>query len=175
MRIALVPGVLALLPEYASLEDPVAPLRAACLDAVGWLGPAPRILADGQGERVAEALLAAVADRSVAGDGARSAPVDGPGLLVVGNGSARRTDASPGPYDARAVPFDDALGRALLAPDPAALRALDTALAAELWASVGALAGPGGVGDALEGARLVGVDYDAAPFGVQYWVTRWQA
>ena len=37
-RAVLVPGVLALLPEYAGLEDPVADLRAACERAVAWLG-----------------------------------------------------------------------------------------------------------------------------------------
>ena len=37
-RVVLVPGVLALLPEYAGLTDPVAELRAACREAVAWLG-----------------------------------------------------------------------------------------------------------------------------------------
>lgn len=57
-RIALVPGVLALLPEYAGQVDPVADLRAACLQAVAWLGPDVTVIADTQGARVAEALLA---------------------------------------------------------------------------------------------------------------------
>ena len=47
-RVVLVPGVLALLPEYAGLEDPVAELRAACLAAVAWLGPDVTVLADEQ-------------------------------------------------------------------------------------------------------------------------------
>ena len=34
-RVVLVPGVLALLPEYAGQTDPVAELRAATPDAVG--------------------------------------------------------------------------------------------------------------------------------------------
>ena len=37
----LVPGVLALLPEYAGLADPVGPLRTACREAVAWLGDGP--------------------------------------------------------------------------------------------------------------------------------------
>jgi hypothetical protein len=91
---------------------------------------------------------------------------------VVGNGSARRTDSSPGPFDARAVPFDDALSTALRAPDPAALRALDPALAEELWADTAAF---GELADLLEGARLVEADLEDAPYGVQYWVLRWQS
>ena len=37
-RVVLVPGVLALLPEYAGFADPVADLRAACLADTGQLG-----------------------------------------------------------------------------------------------------------------------------------------
>ncbi|GAA1945778.1 hypothetical protein GCM10009798_00950 [Nocardioides panacihumi] len=169
-RVALVPGVPALLPAYSSLEDPVAPLRAACLDAVAWLGPAPRVIASAQGSRVAAALLdevASEAERRAVDDVAHH-----PGVLVVGNGSARRTDVSPGPFDPRALPFDDALFAALGGPDPAALRSLDAALAEELWADVGCF---GELADLLGGASLVGVDYDDAPYGVQYWVMRWRA
>ena len=171
-RVVLVPAVLALLPAYRSLEDPVAPLRSACLEAVRWLGPAPRVVADGQGARVAAALLdgAGVSTRSAV-DGLAARPAED-AVLVVGNGSARRTDASPGPFDARAVAFDDALGAALRGPDPAALRSTDPALAEELWAATGCFAE---LADLLDGARLVAVDYDDAPYGVQYWVMRWQA
>lgn len=169
-RVVLVPGVLALLPEYWSLEDPVAPLRAACRDAVVWLGPEPRVVADAQGRRVAAALLAEGVSADPGG------PVDDPahdgGVLVVGNGSARRTDASPGPFDARSVPFDDTLATALRGPDPAALRSLDQQLSDELWAATGCVTE---LADLLEGACLVDVDYDDAPYGVQYWVIRWQA
>ena len=55
-KVVLVPGVLALLPEYAGLEDPVAELRAACLEAVAWLGDDVRVVADDQGARVAAYL-----------------------------------------------------------------------------------------------------------------------
>ena len=58
MRIALVPGVPALLPSYASIDDPVADLRAACHDAVAGLGSRVRVLASSAlGERVARHLL----------------------------------------------------------------------------------------------------------------------
>ena len=167
-RVALVPGVLALLPEYASVEDPVASLRAACLEAVAWLGRSPRIVADAQGARVAAALLAEVVSAAESGEGGDPTH----DVLVVANGSARRTDASPGPYDERAVPFDAALDSALRGPDPAALRSVDVGLAEELWAATGSLPG---LADALEGAHLVGVDYDDAPYGVRYWVMRWQS
>jgi hypothetical protein len=167
-RVVLVPGVPALLPTYRSIEDPVAPLRAACLEAVRWVGAAPRVVADAQGERVAAALLDA-AGRARAGEPVETSER---GVLVVGNGSARRTEAAPGPFDPRAVPFDDALGTALRRPDPGALRAVDPAVAEDLWAATGSFAE---LADLLEGSELVAVDYDDAPYGVQYWVMRWRA
>ena len=161
MRVALVPGVLALLPEYAGLEDPVAELRAACLAAVRWLGPDPVVLADPQGERVARALL------SGAGVSTGSTTGAGTAYLVVGNGSAKRTERAPGHLDERSSGFDEALGAALRAGRPE----VDTALAAELWASVDGIVRMAGLGD----LGPAGVDYDDDPFGVQYWVMRWQS
>jgi hypothetical protein len=157
-RIVLVPGVLALLPAYASIEDPVAPVRAACERAVAWLGDDVRVLAEhDQGRLIAEHLL-----------GRPSSAAAGADLLVVGNGSARRTDKAPGHLDERAPGFDDALRAWLWGRGPAP----DPALAAQLWASVGAL---------LELVDLVGqlpepvvVDLDDDPYGVQYWVLRWE-
>ena len=67
-RAVLVPGALALLPEYAGLEDPVADLRAACRAAVTWLveaGPV-RIVGDSQGQRVAQWLLSEAGASSAA-------------------------------------------------------------------------------------------------------------
>ncbi len=153
---ALVPGVLALLPAHASLEDPVAPLRAACLAAVGRLGPRVRVVASGgsggSGGRVGAALVAAV--------GAAVVESDETGVLVVGNGSARRTEKAPGHFDARAEDFDAALRTDLASADPA--------LADELWADVAALG-------ELAGRTLAEADllYDDLPFGVQYWVAVW--
>ena len=160
-RVALIPGVLALLPQHASLEDPIADLRAAVLRAAAWLSEDVEILATAQGRRVAESVLAA---RTTTGGPGRS-------VLVVANGSACRTEKAPGFLDERAEAFDAALARALTAPDPDALRALDGGLAQELWADVAALPA---LADALApGARTVAVDHDAAPYGVQYWVVRW--
>ncbi len=155
-RVVLVPGVLALLPEYAGIEDPVAELRTAALGAVAGLGAEVTVLADAQGARVAAYLLEAT-DHS--GDEAS--------YLVVANGSAMRTEKAPGHFDERAEAFDAALGESLRAGRPA----VDVDLARELWASVDALVALGELDDLGE-AR---VDYDDAPYGVQYWVVRWKS
>ncbi|WP_231482689.1 hypothetical protein [Nocardioides sp. URHA0020] len=167
----LVPGVLALLPAYASLEDPVADLRAACLAAVTWLGPDPVVLADAQGARVAAALLAACTEPLVEAPG----PL-GPSLaataeasyLVVGNGSARRTEKAPGHLDERAAAYDDALRAALTSGDG---DLPDLEVGRSLLAS---LDGIDRLADLLPPGVGARVDYDDDPFGVQYWVLRWQ-
>lgn len=163
MRVALVPGVPALLPSYASLEDPVADLRAACLAAVASLGPRVRVVAPTDvGLRVARQLLSEI--------GADETMDDPTGVLVVGNGSAKRTLKAPGHLDERAEAFDDDLRRALVEPDPAALSGIDADLADEMWADV---AGIRALGDLLTPALTAEVDYDDAPYGVQYWVVVW--
>ncbi len=162
MNVALVPGVPALLPSYASIDDPVADLRAACLAAVADLGPRVRVHASDPGRRVARAMLAEV--------GAGEVVEESTGVLVVGNGSAKRTLEAPGHLDDRAEVFDDDLRRALLEPLPAALGTIDEQLADELWADVGAIRA---LGDLLTPALTVEVTYDDAPYGVQYWVIRW--
>jgi hypothetical protein len=170
-RVVLVPGVLALLPEYAGLVDPVTELRAACVDAVAWLGEAGEdieIRAGGQGTRVAEALLDLTGvSRQLPGRPPRPAG----GLIVVGNGSAKRTEKAPGFLDERAAAFDAELGRALREGDTGALGTLDETLATELWADVESLVCLGREG-LPPGCRAT-VDYDDDPFGVQYWVMRW--
>lgn len=151
--IALVPGVPALLPAYASLQDPVADLRAACLAAVSGLGPRVRVLASGpSGARVGASLAAQV--------GALVVEEAETGLLVVGNGSAMRTEKAPGHFDSRAEAFDAALR--------SSFAGIDAALAAELWADTACLA-------ALPSLAEAEVTYDDAPFGVQYWVATWSA
>lgn len=158
-RVALVPGCLALLPEYASLDDPVDELRSACLAAVAWLGEDVRVIAGAQGARVASSLLAEVG----------TAPVTSGELayLIVGNGSARRSEKAPGHLDQRAAEFDEVLGRSLAKPDPGAL---DLGLADELWADVAPIIE---AADLLRGVETVAVDYDDDPYGVRYWVVRW--
>lgn len=159
MRVVLVPSTLALLPEYASIDDPIADLRAAVAQAVTWLledAPAAVRGATGSAKRIGAELL---------GDYRGS----GPGLLVVANGSATRTEKAPGHFDERAEAFDAAIGAALANGDTARLAGIDLELAAELWADVAALASLANL--QVASART---DYDDAPYGVQYWVVRWE-
>jgi hypothetical protein len=90
-------------------------------------------------------------------------------LLVMADGSARRSRRAPGYLDPRAAPFDAEVGRAIRAGDMAALLALDGRLAAELLATGRpawqVLAG------AMDGRRPSCVlRYDDDPFGVAYLV-----
>ena len=160
MRAVIVPSTLALLPEYASIDDPIADLRKAVDDAVTWLiedGPAALRGAAPSAKRIGAELL---------GDFQGS----GPELLVVANGTATRTEKAPGHFDERAEGFDESIGTALRSGDFGVLADLDLELAAELWAPDAA------VFSSLAGftPRTVEVDYDDAPYGVQYWVVRWQ-
>jgi hypothetical protein len=93
-------------------------------------------------------------------------------LLVVGDGSARRSVKAPGYLDERAAAFDASVAEALSRADTAALAALDEKLAAALLVAGRApwqvLAG------AAEGRRLHGeLLYDEAPYGVGYFVATW--
>ena len=162
-RVVVIPSTLALLPEYASLDDPIADLRRAVTGAVGWLledGPATVAAASPAGQRIAHHLL-----------GAREVET-APNLLVVANGTATRTEKAPGHLDERAAGFDAAIGRAFAAGDPSALGDIDPALAEELWAmpDAGLLRSLARRTPPVVEAH---VDYDDAPYGVQYWVVRW--
>ena len=111
--------------------------------------------------------------------GADGTPTDGwpglsptTGLLVMADGSARRSVKGPGYLDERAEAFDAAVTKALATSDLDALLALDSRLAAELLV--------GGVGPLKALAALTRgamwraeVFYDAAPYGVQYTVASW--
>jgi hypothetical protein len=91
-------------------------------------------------------------------------------LLVVGDGSARRTQAAPGYFDERAEAFDARAHAAVREGDMTALAGLDAALAAELMATGRAawqvLAGAVGLERRAPGEVL----YADAPFGVSYLV-----
>jgi hypothetical protein len=95
------------------------------------------------------------------------------GLLVMGDGSAGRRSAAPAFVDPRADTFDTAVAEALRAADPAALMALDVAVAAELRAAGRA---PWQVlaGAASEAVFDAEVLYDDAPYGVGYLVAVWE-
>ncbi|MEV5963922.1 class III extradiol dioxygenase subunit B-like domain-containing protein [Kribbella sp. NPDC051952] len=91
------------------------------------------------------------------------------GLLVMGDGSARRSDHAPVHLHPRAEVFDTTVAQAFQNVDLEVLAALDPDLASELQAAGRApwqvLAG------ALESTGLRGeVAYDAAPYGVGYFV-----
>jgi hypothetical protein len=159
MRVAVVPGTLALLPQYTCLTDPIAELRLACQEAVAWLiEKAPtsvRVLGD---RRIAESLLPGV-----------EVSDEGEVVLVVANGSARRGEKAPGHLDERSFAFDEALGAALSSGDPAALARVDESLGRELLAS--------GIHDLKQLSGVSSVEaktwYDDDPYGVKYWVVTW--
>lgn len=165
VRVVLVPGALALLPSYGGIEDPVADLRAACLEAVRWLGLGFGVHGSWQGLRLAKHLSQELGAPLALPDGEHP-----PQMLVVANGSAKRTERAPGHLDDRAVAFDNALRAALLAGNLGDLSDFDQALAQELWADVDSLVWLGQEIDVDPAS--VQVDYDDDPYGVQYWVMR---
>lgn len=172
-RVALIPGVPALLAKNASVADPIAPLRAACLSAVAWLtepGVPIGVHCQRASLALAEQLIAEVG-------GVPEHPVQSTeratdaATLVIGNGSARRTEKAPGFFDPRAAAYDEALAAALISSDRAALSNLDLSLGVQLLADVEGLRWLGR--EAITAAHRSTVLYDDDPFGVQYWVITW--
>ncbi|MFE9242265.1 hypothetical protein [Nocardiopsis sp. NPDC006938] len=133
-----------------------------------WLAERVGLTPDGYLEVPADTApeRAAVLGAEIAGSAERVA------LLVTGDGSARRTEHSPGRVDDRAVPHDDAVAEALAAADHARLAALDPVLAGDLMVAGRAawqvLAGAA-AGSSLTGELLA---YEA-PYGVGYFVAAW--
>jgi hypothetical protein len=181
--VALVPSTLLLLPENVGLVDPIDELRSACLEVTRDLTTShPERVAvlsaplrdqdvahditEPAGQRIARHLLE---ETGFAGEVADGDVVDG--LLVVANGSARRTEHSPGSYDARAKPFDDAIERALFHAHLDALKDLDLELAdALLCPDATALRRLGELATTTLGGGLSRAE---DPFGVRYWVGWW--
>jgi hypothetical protein len=137
-------------------------IGAQFLDAAGYGGP--RVLAS-----VAESASAGACvelGRELAAAAPRLA------LLVMGDGSARRSAAAPGYLDDRAEPFDATVEQAFREGDLSALTALDPDLARDL------LAAGRPAWQALAGALSpcsarhpqTEILYSAAPFGVAYLV-----
>jgi len=134
-------------------------LGAMLLDQAGYRGPR-RLQAVGQDE---PAGACAKLGAELAGSGTRT------GLLVMGDGSARRTLKAPGYLDPRAAGFDSGVERAIRAGDLAALLELDQVLARDLMAAgrpawqvlAGAMPAP---------APATEVLYCDDPFGVAYLV-----
>jgi hypothetical protein len=93
-------------------------------------------------------------------------------LLVMGDGSARRSIAAPGYLDDRAEGFDRGVATALHSGDPAELAALDGELGRDLlaagvpaWQATASL---------LAGRQYSAeLTYDDAPYGVGYFVATW--
>ncbi|GAA1822862.1 hypothetical protein HC028_15385 [Planosporangium flavigriseum] len=134
-------------------------LGALLLDENGYAGP--RLLRSvGYDEPLSGCL-------DLAAEISRSAPRVG--LLVMADGTARRTLKAPGYLDERATPFDAEIQRAISDADLAALHALDRDLARELmatgWPALQILAGA--FGDRQVSTK---VRYADAPFGVGYLV-----
>lgn len=134
-------------------------LGAMLLDQAGYRGPR-HLQAAGHDE---PAGACAKLGAELAGSGDRT------GLLVMGDGSARRTLKAPGYLDPRAAGFDFGVERAIRAGDLAALLDLDQALARDLMATgrpawqvlAGAMPAP---------APATEVLYCDDPFGVAYLV-----
>ncbi len=147
-------------------DAPALPLSltvgAWLLHRVGWSGPA-RAYAVGSGSPVKDCVRLGAHLAGLAGRVA---------LLVLGDGSARRDDSSPGWPHAQAVAFDDTVAQALAEADAGALERLDAALAEELMAAGRA------AWQVLAGAaRDAGLRGDLlayhAPYGVAYFVAAW--
>ena len=88
------------------------------------------------------------------------------------DGSARRTEKAPGHLHPDAVAFDDTLEEALRNGDAEALAQTDPALAQDLWCQ----GAPGFrlLGEVARGRRITAeVTYADAPYGVAWWVARW--
>jgi hypothetical protein len=134
-------------------------LGAMLLDQAGYRG-SRHLRAVGQDE---PAGACAKLGADLADSGARM------GLLVMGDGSARRSLKAPGYLDPRAAGFDAQVERAIRAGDLAALLDLDQALARDLMATgrpawqvlAGAMPAP---------APATEVLYCDDPFGVAYLV-----
>lgn len=164
----VVPPVPALLPRYASLEDPVADLRRSAVGVVRAMTADAAAVAivgnDPFADEVARSLLDAAGFAGRTDDDAEVA-------LALANGTAKRSEKAPGHLDERAAAFDDAVDLALRSGDGGRLAALDLGLADELWTSgLGSLAG---LGATLGPGWQVSVPYADDPYGVLWWVAAW--
>ncbi|MDT0201574.1 hypothetical protein [Nocardioides sp. AE5] len=183
-RIVVLSAPPALLPEHASLHDPVDDLRASCLRALAHLlerhdGPirlvtdpvqasnAARGITEPAGARAVRHLLGELGSTLPAGPEHRDAEA----WIVVANGSARRGEKAPGHLDERAFAFDDDIEKALWAGDGTVLAGLDTALGEELLAE--GIAGLVELGRAVPTpGRALGW-FSSDERGVAWWVVSW--
>lgn len=98
-------------------------------------------------------------------------------VLVVADGSARRTDRAPGHLDERAEPFDATLASALTDGDADLLGGVDDSLAADLWCTTAPTwraAADLVAARTRKGAHVTArLRYDGAPLGVGWFVADW--
>lgn len=97
---------------------------------------------------------------------------EGGGLLVLGDGTARRGPAAPGHIDERSFAFDDELADALARGDGRALAGLDQQLAEELM--VTGRHTFTALGRAIPEADQAELRYREDPFGLTYFVALWR-
>jgi hypothetical protein len=154
-------------PAMASTGTPSLPLPlglgAMLLDQAGYRGRR-RLQAIGQDE---PASTCARLGTELATSPARTA------MLVMGDGSARRTLKAPGYLDLRAAAFDSAVETAVRAGDLDALRQLDPILARELMVT-GRPAWQVLSGAMHSSRPRTEILYCDAPFGVTYLVAQIQ-
>lgn len=153
----------------ASSDQPTLPLALAVgawlLDQAGWDGRRRYVGVPSATTGTDSAALGA----RLAGDAERIV------VLVMGDGSARRSTTAPGYLDPRAAPFDAAVASALATADGAALLSLDAELAVDLLvagrASWQVLSGLISADVASTGRSWSGdLIADIAPYGVGYLV-----
>jgi hypothetical protein len=140
-------GLGAMLLDHAGYSGP------RVLQAVGEREPAERCIERGN-------KLAAFAPRAA--------------LLVMGDGSARRSPIAPGHLDERAAPFDAQVELAIRDGNLDALAGVDPALARELMAT-GRPAWQVLTGAMGAGKPVTEILYADAPFGVSYLVAYLEA
>jgi hypothetical protein len=190
----VLPSPRALLP-WLSETDPVPELRAACAAALDTLFAdgaerlvvlAPPVsefnrargVADPIGHRIARHLLgdrefdAQVALPYEAASLIEHGDTRSTAVIVMADGSACRDEKAPGHLHPDAIPFDDAIERALRTGDVDALAAIDPEQAHELWCE--GAAGFHVLAEIARGRGIVAdVSYADAPYGVAWWVARW--
>jgi hypothetical protein len=133
-------------------------IGAWLLDECGWKGPRRYVGVDGS-----RGGLVAAKDLF---DGATS-------IVVVGDGSACRSERAPGHLDDRAEAFDRTVADALARGDAARFGDLDPRLAEELMC--GGAASWRWIAAALDGEMPIDADLLScvAPYGVGYFVALW--
>jgi len=96
-------------------------------------------------------------------------------VLLLGDGSAKRSESAPGHFDERAAAYDKSIAHALAIGDASALASLDVRLGEQLWAGgVPSLVSLGAsLVSAHRGVSNARLRYDEAPYGVGYFVAEW--